>query len=344
MLQIQSMKPHKPHPISRKIDADISGIVLGPENVRTSEISKETVFARALSKQTEPSPRLPGNRVGPFGWITLNFVAVCGLIAVFCTLLIRDSFEYSRRQAHLPPDAADLRPEFHSTILQGFSLEPSRLPAGLQLNHGQVRLPEDRQDRTFAVPRQVRTAQPLTSLPNNNTGLADRTSSSSKSVSSDTAAPASVSRATSSTSGSSSSGESSSSGRSTTGRAIRTSRASTISTRKAISSHRKSIYHAGTARSDLRSARQNPNGTAIGNWHAQTGLAQAKVATPGSVMSMHALGAGSAVRQIHGATNPMRMEGGLLAQPGIGAGLGGATCNGLGGGGGGNRGGNRVAK
>jgi len=56
-------------------------------------------------------------------------------------------------------------------------------------------------------------------------------------------------------------------------------------------------------------------------------------------MSMHSMGQGSALPQSRGAMNPMRMESGMLAQPSIGAGLGGLSGNGLGGGAG-NHGGN----
>ena len=77
----------------------------------------------------------------------------------------------------------------------------------------------------------------------------------------------------------------------------------------------------------------------FGNRRGQISAQKTQIGSGGNLMSMHSLGAGS-VRQTHPAMNPMHMEGGLLAQPGIGAGLGGISGNGLGGGG--SRGGARA--
>lgn len=351
MLQSGLMKPHKPHPISRKVDADISDILLGPRSVRTAEISRETVLGRAFSDQADLVSSRNEIPVGPFGWISLNFVAVCALIALFSTIFIRDSFEYSRRTAHLPADDSDLKPDFHSAASPNFRLEPARLASALQFDRRQRIFKQDdasnsNQQRELGGPQNISPAQPATSLPNNNNvGVTDKSSSAtSRSMSPENASSSPVSRATRSSAATTSGGAESSSSRSTVRRAIRSSRKSTVSARTASLSRRQTIRNPGAARSALHSAQQHSNTLAIRGSHQQTGMGQANAATHEDVMSMHSLGGGSAGRALHPIMNPMRMEGGLLAQPCIGAGLGGVSGNGLGGGGGGNRGGGRVAK
>ena len=350
MLQFDLMQPHTPSPTSRKIDVDISDILLGPGTFRSGEISQEAAFGGAAPDQAESSPRWREDRVGPFGWISLNFVVVCTLIAVFCTIFIRDTFEYSRRNAHLPADAADLKPEFRSSTSPSVSLEAPRVAPGPELNRRQTALPEQstlfpNQNREIVNPSQFRPDQPATPLPNNVGSVAGRNSiNNSTATSSETSTPSRASRTTTSTSESSSSGEQSSSNHSTVRRTIRQPRKSISSTRKTISSRRQNMHTSGGTRSALHSARQNQNNLTFGSRHGQISAQKTQMGSTGNLMSMHSLGAGSAVRQTHGALNPMHMEGGLLAQPGIGAGLGGISGHGLGGGGGGNHGGARVAK
>ena len=343
MLQLDFMQPHKPNPTARKIDVDISGILLGPDTFRTSEISQEAAFGCAVPSQAELSPDRREDHVGPFGWISLNFVAGCTLIAIFSTIFIRDTFEYSRRNAHLPADVSDLKPESHSSAAPGFSLEPSRIAQAAQLDRRQIGLPEKatlnpNQNREIASPPQFSAGQPVAALPNNTGTVADRTSTNnSTATSSETSTPSRATRTTSSSETSNPSGEQTSSRESSTRRAIRQSGKSTTS-RATISSRRRSMHVLGAAGSVRHSQRQTQNSLTFGSRHGQVNAQK----TPANLMSMHSLGAGSAVRQIHGTMNPMHMEGGLLAQPGIGAGLGGISGNGLGGGG--SRGGARVAK
>lgn len=335
------MEPHKPNPTSRKIEVDISGILLGPENVRTSEISGQGLFQEDFSNQADPSIEPHVIRLGRSGWMNFNFIAVCCLIAVFSTIFIRHDFEHSRRNAHLPADASDLKPDFHSITSQSL-LQPSRLASAVQLDsrinspdqvfHGSPKLgSQTRQD--FPA-----TSESPTSMLSNPAGFADRTSSTgtSRSVSSESGPAGGVSRATSSAPGRSSSAEAASGSRSATGRTIRRSSRSTISARKGISSRRQSLRNTAT-RSAFQSTTHHGNTVKVGVH--QSSILQAKAATHGDLMSMHSLGGGARAGQIPAATNSMRMEGGLLAQPGIGAGLGG-----LGGGGGAHRGGGRVAK
>src|ERR1043166_3278480 len=153
------MMPHKLHPVSRKIDVDISGILLGSQNVRTNRISQETFSEPALGKESchdaqedlefsepafgkENSHDAQEDLVGQFGWISLNFVAVCTLIAFFSIVFIRDSFEYSRRSAHLPADASDLKPEFRLATSPTFDLARSQLVPAVELDQTPTSLSE----------------------------------------------------------------------------------------------------------------------------------------------------------------------------------------------------------
>ncbi|HST31214.1 MAG TPA: hypothetical protein VLK27_10300 [Chthoniobacterales bacterium] len=132
----------------------------------------------------------------------------------------------------------------------------------------------------------------------------------------------------------------------------RHSRKPTISGRTAISSHAPSVRHflgknlgnAGVHNSVAQAHRQNLGDLSRTSHSGQGHPAKIQIANNPSLMSMHSVGDGIGLRQTHGATNLMRMESGMLAQPGIGAGLGGVSGNGLGGGGGPNHGGNRTAK
>ena len=346
------MKPHKPSPVPRKIDFDISEILLPTENIRPAELSDYA--AGTLPSFTDSRLDSRGTRLSSLAWTNINFVAVSSLIALFSTLLIRDNFEYSRRQAHLPSDAADLKPEFNSTGPDGFSLEPSRRATAVQLDRPSSKLedgvPYQGHEPMFPAPAQhFRPDQTLGSLPNNSS-LADRTiANNSSSLSSDNSGPARLSRTTTSSAENASGGAQSSSNHSTMRRSTRYSRRSTVSSRAVISDHRQnirhpvvnSLRHSGVAKSGLQANRQNLNGMTVGNHHGQASAVKPQISAAQSLMSMHSLGTGNAIT--HGATNPMHMESGMLAQPGIGLGLGGITGNALGGGGGAHAG-NRVAK
>jgi hypothetical protein len=359
MLHIAWMKPHKPNPVSRRIDVDISGILIRPENLRLTEISHDLDLGSTFLKQTDCSLGPRESRIGPFGWLNINFVVVSGLIALFCTNFIRDTFEYSRRRAHLPADASDLRAQFRSTTSQGFSLEPARLAAAVQLDYSKLSSPEEKPASIKESPApstlpQFRTDQILAPLPNNG-GLADRTSTGNpNATNSESAAPARLSRATSTSSSaesSSSSGEQTGSKHSSLRTVTRHSRKSMTSARTTISSHRQSVRRSvansfrisGAAKSAQHATRQNINSMTVGSHHGQSHAAKTQIGAAPGLMSMHSLGNGVGLRQSHGAMNPMRMESGMLAQPAVGAGLGGVSGNGLGGSGG-NHGGNRVAK
>ena len=342
MLRYDAMMPHKLHPVSRKIDVDISGILLGSQNVRTNRISQETFSEPAFGK--ENSDDAQEDLVGQFGWISFNFVAVCTLIAFFSIVFIRDSFEYSRRSAHLPADASDLKPEFRLATSPTFDLARSERVPAVELDQTPTSLSEQapfqfNHGGEFSLPSSLRPEQSVAALSNNNGSVADRISTNtSTATASGSSGPSRASRTPPSTTETAGAGEQSRSTRSTKGRVIRQSLKSPSSTRRAVAAGR----HSGQKTIAGHSIRQNLSSIGTRAGHNHTGFAKTNAS---SVMSMQSLGTGAGMRQIHGATNLMHMEGGLLGQPGLGAGLGGVTGNGLGGGSAaGNRGAGRVAK
>jgi hypothetical protein len=80
-----------------------------------------------------------------------------------------------------------------------------------------------------------------------------------------------------------------------------------------------------------QTTRPTVSGLKLNNQQSRTGSAHTQTAAAPNVMSMHSMGQGSVLTQSRGAMNPMRMESGMLAQPAIGAGLGGLSGNNLGG-------------
>jgi hypothetical protein len=80
-----------------------------------------------------------------------------------------------------------------------------------------------------------------------------------------------------------------------------------------------------------QTTRPTVSGLKLNNQQSRTGAAHIQTAAAPNLMSMHSLGQGSVLTQSRGGMNPMRMESGMLAQPAIGAGLGGISGNNFGG-------------
>ena len=343
------MSPHKPHPPSRKIEVDLSGILIRPERLPT-EVSHELESGTACIRHADWSidPRDTG--IGPSGWTNINFVAVSCLIALFCTVFIRDNFEYSRRAAHLPNDAADLRPGFNSTTAPGFDLEPSRLGADVQLDQTKMkRIKENAaySNQSPAVSTFLPFSEDQALTLSRNTGIADRASGdNSNSARSGGSGPGIRSRTTSSNSESTSGRDQTASDRSSMRRLARHTRKSTISSQTKGSSNRQSfrrslsqgVGNLGVGKSAHQATRQSVNDLKSGNHNGQSSASKTQIAVDRTVMSMQSMKGGMDLGQSHGAMNPMRMESGMLAQPAVGAGLGGINGNGFGGAG--NHGGN----
>ena len=332
-----------PNPVCRKIEVDLSAILVRPQKL-DPRIGDALESGGTFSKPTDWAIDPAENRISPSGWTNINFVAVSCLIAFFCTVFIHENFEYSRRTAHLPNDA-DLRPEFNSTALRGFDLEPSRLGTDVQLDQTKMnRIKENaaysNQSPAVSTFLPHGEGQPL-ALSRNTSGIADRASGdNSSSARSDSAGPGIRSRTTSSASETASSGKQATSDHSSVRKLSRNLRRSILSSRTSISNNRQSSRHSlvnrvgnlGVGKSAPQATRQTVSGLKFGSYKAPSNVSKTQTAADRTVMSMHSMQGGMVLGQSHGAVNPMRMESGMLAQP-AGAGLGGINGNGLGGGG-----------
>lgn len=338
-----------PNPVCRKIEVDLSGILIRPQKLDPG-VGDALESGGTFSKPTDWAIDPAETRISPSGWTNINFLAVSCLIAFFCTVFIHENFEYSRRIAHLPGDAADLKPVFNSTTLRGFDLEPSRLGTDVQLDQTKMNRIKENAAYSNQSPA-VSTSLPHSegqalALSRNTSGIADRASGdNSSSARSDSAGPGIRSRTTSSGS-ESASREQTASDRSSMRRLARHSRKATISSQTRVSSNRQSsrrplvnrVANLGVGKSTQQATRQTVSGLKFGNHNGPSNASKTQTAADRTVMSMHSMQGGMGLGQSHGATNPMRMESGMLAQPAMGAGLGGISGNGLGGGG--NHGGN----
>ena len=102
MLQLTWMSPHKPDPKLRKIDVDLSAIL-----IRSDESDRPAPSDNAPSTNAYSFPQPDGRpldyfrvRIGWSGWVNLIFVAVACLVGFFCAPLVFHSPEYLRSPRH----------------------------------------------------------------------------------------------------------------------------------------------------------------------------------------------------------------------------------------------------
>lgn len=343
------MSPHDSNPTPRTIDVDVSEILIHP---RLPEAVPPGAKPKADLTSLDQPKRPIGPRdfwIGPFGWVSINFVVGSCLIAVFCTLFLSENVQYFRRRSRLADEILYAKPEIDSTGSQNFGLEPSKTVSNLQLDRSPVIAPKGGESdsngmpnpafSSFTPPREAQTP----SLPSNLGRLADNGSAINNASSADpgTGGRDSVSRSTSSSTETSTS-TSKSRSRSvrasvtgmTTSRAMRHSRNQTASVQPGSLNGRRSLRQSMTrtaaAKSGMgKSVSQTSGVLKLGNQQSQHDLSQTQIGAARNQMSMHGMGQGSVGAQMQGGINPMRMEGGSLAQPV----MGGVTGGGLGGGG-----------
>ena len=297
-----------PNPVCRKIEVDLSGILIRPQKLDPG-VGDALESGGTFSKPTDSAIDPAETRISPSGWTNINFLAVSCLIAFFCTVFIQESFEYSRRIAHLPSDAADLRPVFSSTTSRGFDLEPSRLETDVQLDQTKMNRIKENAAYSDQGPA-VSTFLPHSegqalALSRNTSGIADRASgANSSSARSDSAGPGVRSRTTSSGSESASSGEQTASDRPSMRRLARHSRKATISSQTRVSSNRQSarrslvnrVANLGVGKSTQQTTRQTVSGLKFGNHNGPSNVSKTQTAADRTVMSMHSMGGGHGPR------------------------------------------------
>ena len=307
MLQIHWMSPHKPDPPSRKVEVDLSGILIRPEGLERSALENNTGSANivpATWKHWAIGERQP--RISSSGWVNILFAIGSCLIGFYCTFSIIDSFEHSPRRAHPPAEVAYRRPEPKATTSQGFRLAASRSTLPIQLDQTKINLSDQdiadsNRNPTLATPQPFRDNQRFALLPNiSGSGAFTNNPTSANSTG---AAPGRMSQETSSSAETENDNEGVTPKQSRTRVITRHPRTSMLSSRIKISNDRQSFRS---------SPKQSPSGR--------------------SPMSMYATARGIAAMQSSAPMNCMRMQNGMIAPPAAGIGLGGLNGAGLGGG------------
>ena len=330
------MSPHDSKPAPPKIEVDLSAILAPPQPTGPAQVT-HTPECAILHKQAETAIDSHDIRLGPFGWASINFVLGSCLIAFFCTLFVSENLHF-RRRAHLPDDIVYSKPEPDSTSVQGFRMELSELSPGVHLD----RSPESGVNRNEAISN----PSPLlsSSLPasnGQNSSLSPNLGrfagngpvNNSNSVRSNTAGQDGASQSNVSKSASASGSQRSSAVRSSATRLSRRSGKQTVSAPTGSLTSRQNLRRALTGSAGKLAAGKSMSQTSgslkSGSLQLHQRAAQTQIGAARSQMSMSSTGQGGLMSQSHGAMNPMRMESGMLAQPGIG----GVTGSGLGGGG-----------
>lgn len=327
------MSPHDElTPMPRTVDVDVSAILIHPrlpESAKPGGMPKSGID-NDQSKEPGSSYDLP---IGPFGWVSINFVLGSCLIAIFCTQFLSENVQYFRRRAHLRDDIVYSPGAVSLMNPQTSGADSSQLLAGVQLN-----LPElaalNRQERDLSTAPFPSAQRPLTenqslALPPNVNRISDTGTIGTVTEPANTVAGNGVSRATGASSASSSSTQKTTSVRSTATRSTRTLRKQSLSLHARNSNARQSLRHQLSSNSakfpGSKSIPQTAGNLKLGNQQSLRGAEIHSAASPNQ-MSMHQSGQGGLGPQLRGSMNPMHMESGMLAEPATG-GFGG---NGLG--------------
>ncbi len=342
MLQISRMSPHTRNPSPRRIEVDLSAILVPRVTPGPGEVIHPPVPENSPHQRTGRSIDSDDTGIGPSGWSNINFVAVSSLVALFCAVFVSDNFEYARRRAHLKDDVVYQRRDLDSTTAESFALDPAQLVSRMELDHdkmGGISEQEPVSDPSPALPtlQPARELQTFASSPNIGRVGESVSTGNSSSAHSETAGGESASRATSSKSTSANGSTRSVSVRSSVARSTPHSRRLS-----GVQLPRHSLANGcgkpGVGKSVSQTSRPTISGLKSNDQQSRLTTSQTQTVAGRNVMSMHSMGQASVVTQSRGAMNPMRMESGMLAQPSMGAGLGGLGGNGLGGAG--NHGGN----
>jgi hypothetical protein len=325
------MSPHKPDPPSRKVEVDLSGILIRPEGLERGALENNTESANSVPvawKHWAIGERQP--RISSSGWVNILFAIGSCLVGFYCTVFMIDSFEHSHRRAHPPAEVAYRRPEPNATTSKGFRLDASRSAPAIQLDQTKINLSDhaiadSNQTPTLSTPQPFRDNQRFALSPNvSGDGAFTNDPTSARSSG---AGPDRMSQETSSSAETKNDNERVTRKQSRTRSITRHPRASILSSRIKVSNCRQ-IF-----RSSLNNSQPTRTGLKSGDHNGQGRSALTQSPSGRSPMSMHATARGIATMQNDAPMNCMRMQNGMIAQPAAGAGLGGLSGAGLGGGG-----------
>jgi hypothetical protein len=317
VLQIAWMSPHKPDPNARKVEVDLSEILIRPEALERLGPGSSAKSSNALPVQWKDSLTNENPRIGSVGWTNIVFAIGSGLVGVFCTLSVFENFEHDRRLAHPPAYAIYARPELGAATPQHFTLQTLRAPTTAKLGESKVNSLDEKtisQNQSpmssISSPLRESTNSPLLQ----NSGRATNNASNNISGPAHSTGAPSMPEESASTarSGNDTSRSEQSRARNIRRHAQRLISSSSRQTRRQTGSALKIDHHTEQQRvgaMQTASARNAP-----GNFKQSMGS---------NVASMQS-GAG---------LNCMHMQHGIIAQPVLGSGLGGLNSGGLGGGG-----------
>jgi hypothetical protein len=296
------MSPHKPDPTSRKVEVDLSEILIRPEGLERSALENNPESANTVpTAWTHWAIGQRQPRISSSGWVNILFAIGSCLIGFYCTVSIIDSFEHSRRMAHPPAEIAYRRLELNSTTPRDFRPTTLRSTLAIQLDQTKINLSDQdiadsNQSPTLSTPEPFRDNQRFASLLNSSGSGAfpnDTTPAHSSGL-----APSGMSQEASSSAPAAKDNER------VTPKQLR----ARIIPRHPPTSILSSRIKVSNGRQEFRSSVRSP-------------------------MSMHATARGIAAMQNGASMNGMRMQHGMIAEPVVGIGLGGLGA-GLGGGGG----------
>jgi len=102
VLQLTWMLPHKSDPKRRKVDVDLSAILIRSDEYSRAALSDNAPFTSAYSSRQRDWWPIDYSRlrIGWSGWVNIIFVSVACLIGFFCAPFVFNSPEYSRLLRH----------------------------------------------------------------------------------------------------------------------------------------------------------------------------------------------------------------------------------------------------
>ena len=121
------MSPHKPDPLPRKVDVDISAILIRSEDLDRLGAKYQHELANIFpgaGKFSPESSRLAS--VSSSEWASITFAVGACLIGVVCTLWTFDDLDQLTRLVYPAPDAIYLRPLLRAGSSRVVSQKPDR--------------------------------------------------------------------------------------------------------------------------------------------------------------------------------------------------------------------------
>lgn len=347
------MPPHTPAPLPRKVEVDLSGILIRPERIQPPGFGYEAQLPVAVAAEnTDWSIGRYLPRLGPPGFANMIFAVGSCVLGLFCTLSVVDNLEHFRRIAHLPGDPIYRRPESSATASQRFTSKTPSRSISKQSGESNEGLPLAESASSDQTPPVSPSTLPLMGqnryfpLLANNDRLFDNLPNNSNSSGSAHEGGGGGSGGSGGGNGNGNGKHQTTSEQSPLENLSRRAPKSIVSSRtKSSSGGRQGLGTwlsggLGVAESDKSApqiTRSAGGSIKSGGHNLHLPSATTQSVSARNTMSMHSAVGNVAAMQSHATVNHMQMQSGMLAQPAFARGLGGLNGGGLGGGGGGGR-------